>query len=296
MSDIQGNIDGIRRSYIEILESIYDMEVERKEFCTMEIIRSLAFFTAATNREAMVYIDRNGQILTVAVGEGDRVTLQALSKRRSKDRLSGIRCIHTHPKGGGALSGVDIQSLKSLRLDAMAAIGVQEGKPNYIQIGILAETSDRDELAVNLFGPYRVDAIPDEMLWEQIAQADETIRATQIKTEYEIARAILVGIEGNPDDEEPLYELLQLAKTAGYITIGSIIQLRDKPDNSYYLGYGKLHDLTLEIQRLQADTVIFDDELTPAQLRNIQKELGKTEIVDRTSLILDIFSTRASTH
>jgi len=74
------------------------------------------------------------------------------------------------------------------------------------------------------------------------------------------------------------------------------MQPRAEPDNTYYLGYGKLRDLGLEIQALRADTVIFDDELTPAQIRNIQKELGKVEIMDRTSLILDIFSNRASTH
>ena len=297
MSEILGNTEGVRRSYIEALENIYELEVERKEFCTMEIIETLAFFTGATGREAMVYIDRTGQILSVAVGEGDRVSLQAMSKRRSKDRLSGIRCIHTHPRGGSALSRVDIQSLKTLRLDAMAAIGVQDGKANSMQIGILEGSDTEDEPFVNLFGPYPVNRIPDEMLWEQIALADETVRSKQIKTELEFARAILVGIDGNPEDEEPLYELLQLANTAGFITVGSVVQQRDKPDNSHYIGYGKLHDLTLEIQRLQIDTVIFDDELTPAQIRNIQKELGKKiEVLDRTSLILDIFSSRASTH
>ena len=297
MSEVLGNMEGIRRSYIESLESIYEMEVDRKEFCTVEIIEALATFTGATGREAMVYIDRSGQIVTVAVGEGDRVSLQAISKRRSKDRLSGIRCIHTHPRGGSALSRVDIQSLKTLRLDAMAAIGVQDGRAVSMQVGILEGSEMEDELSVHLFGPYKVDQIPDEMLWEQIALADETVRGGQIKTELEFARAILVGIEGNPEDAEPLYELLQLAKTAGFITVGSVVQQRDKPNNSYYIGYGKLHDLTLEIQRLQIDTVIFDDELTPAQIRNIQKELGKKiEVLDRTSLILDIFSTRASTH
>jgi GTP-binding protein HflX len=297
MFEVQGNIDGVRRSYIERLEGIYELTVERKEFCTDEILESLAFFTGATGREAMVYIDRNGKILSVAVGESDRVSLQAMSKRRSRERLSGIRCIHTHPKGGGALSSVDIQTLKSLRLDAMAAIGVQDGKAVSMQIGILDGAADDGELTVNLLGPYRVWDIPHELLWEKIELADATVRSTQVKTEFEIARAILVGIDGRIENGVPLYELLQLAKTAGFITIGSIVQQRDKPDNSYYLGYGKLHDLTLDIQRLQADTVIFDDELSPGQIRNIQKELGKRiEIIDRTALILDIFSNRASTH
>jgi len=298
MHKVHGNIDGIRRSYIERLESIYDMEIGRKQFCTVEMLEALAFFTESTGREALVYIDRSGRILTVAVGEQDRVTLPALRKRRSESRLSGIRCIHTHPGGNSALSEVDIQSLKSIRLDAMAAIGVSEGKPVSMQVGILdAQTSD-NELSINLFGPYHVNSIPDDILWAEISSADIHIRPAETKkAEAEIARAILVGIDGKQEDEQPLSELLHLANTAGFITVGFVLQPRIKPDNVYYLGYGKLHDLVLEIQKLQADVVIFDDELSPSQIRNIHRELGKKiEIIDRTSLILDIFSNRASTH
>jgi len=315
MSKIHGNTEGIRRSYVERLESIYDIEIDRKQFCAIEILESLAFFTEATGREAMVYIDRAGRVLTVTVGEQDRVSLPALRKRRSESRLSGIRCIHTHPGrmgeqlaaqatspgrmgGNPHLSSVDIQSLKSLRLDAMAAVGVFQGKPTAMQVGILDAGSSDDNLTVNLHGPFSVSAIPDDDLWEAITQADINIRPTKAKkAEAEIARAILVGIDGKQDDETALNELLQLANTAGFITVGSMLQPRDKPDNSYYLGYGKLQELILVIQKLQADAVIFDDELTPAQIRNIQKELGKKiEIIDRTALILDIFSSRASTH
>ena len=298
MSKIHGNTDGIRRSYVERLESIYDIEVDRKQFCTAEMLESLAFFTEATGREAMVYIDRAGRILTVVVGEQDRVSLPALRKRRSESRLSGIRCIHTHPGGNSRLSSVDVQSLKSLRLDAMAAIGVSEGRPVSMQVGILDSQSLDEALLVNLYGPFSVKSIPDDIIWEAINEADIHIRpAGSKKAEAEIARTILVGIDGKQDDPQALNELLQLANTAGFITVGAMLQPRDKPDKSYYIGHGKLQELVLEIQKLQADAIIFDDELTPAQIRNIQKVLGKKiEIIDRTALILDIFSSRASTH
>ena len=298
MNKIHGNTDGIRRTFIARLESIYDMEIDRSQFCTAEMLESLAFFTEVTGREAMVYIDRTGRILTIAVGEQDRVSLPVMRKRRSESRLSGIRCVHTHPGGNSRLSSVDIQTLKSLRLDAMAAIGVSAGKPASMQVGILDVQSLDDSLSVILYGPFSANAVPDDNLWEAINQADINIRPTgSKKAEAEIARTILVGIDGKQDDPEALNELLQLANTAGFITVGSMLQSRDKPDKSYYVGYGKLQSLILEIQKLQADAVIFDDELTPAQIRNIQKELGKkTEIIDRTALILDIFSSRASTH
>ena len=329
MNKVHGNTEGIRRTYIERLESIYDAEIDRMQFCTLEMLESLAFFTEATGREAMVYIDRAGRIITVAVGEQDRVSLPALRTRRSESRLSGIRCIHTHPgrmgeqlvkqatspgrlieeqeadgttqkvsiSGSPLLSSVDIQSLKALRLDAMAAVGVSAGKSASMQVGILAASSD-ENLSVDLYGPFSTNRIPDDMLWDAINQADIHIRPpSSQKSEAEIARAILVGIDGKQDDPEALSELLQLANTAGFITVGSMLQARERPDKSYYLGHGKLQALVLEIQKLQADAIIFDDELTPAQLRNIQKELGKkTELIDRTALILDIFSSRASTH
>jgi len=296
MQRINGNINNIRRSYTERLESLFDMETDRKQFCTTEMLEVLAFFTEATGREAMLYIDRAGRVVTVAVGEQDRVSLPVLRTRRSEERLSGIRCIHTHPGGNSSLSEVDKQSLKKLRLDAMAAVGVRDGKASSMQVGILDAEEDSDELIVNLLGKYNAYSIPDDVIWGEILSADARIRASKSKKAgFEIARAILVGID-TKQDSEPLKELSQLADTAGFITVGLVTQPRPKPDASYYLGYGRLHDLVLEIQALRADTVIFDDELSPAQIRNIQKELGKTEIMDRTSLILDIFSTRASTH
>jgi GTP-binding protein HflX len=300
MQRIEGNINGIRRSFIERLEAIYDIETDRREFCTVEMLEILAAFTEATGREAMVYIDRAGRILTIAVGEQDRVSLPILRTRRSEERLSGIRCIHTHPGGNSALSEVDKQTLKKIRLDAMAAVGVRDGKPTSMQVGILDLGADEnsEELAVNLFGKYSVNSIPDEVLWAAIEAADEKIRPSESKKAgAETARAILVGVvTAAGEQSSPLQELAQLADTAGFKTVGEVVQPRAKPDGSYYLGYGRLHDLVLEIQALHADTVIFDDELSPAQIRSIQKELGKTEILDRTSLILDIFSGRASTH
>ncbi|MCL2456144.1 MAG: GTPase HflX [Defluviitaleaceae bacterium] len=292
---VEGNISGVRNSYVERLKKIYEMQLERKQFCSEEIIETLLFFTEATGREAMVYLDRAGRVETVVVGEQDRVNLPVLRKRRSENRLSGLRCVHTHPIRAGVsardnamLSTVDIQSLKNLRLDAMASVG-----GNFMQVAVLNEITPNEEISVNIFEPFEIKNIPDEFLWNEIEAADMRIRpAESKKSEAEIARAILVGL-----GDEPLDELKQLADTAGFITLGSVVQSKSRPDKTFYLGYGKLHDLTLEIQKLQADTIIFDDELSPSQIRNIQKELGKKiDIIDRTALILDIFSNRASTH
>ncbi|MCL2373121.1 MAG: GTPase HflX [Defluviitaleaceae bacterium] len=296
MHKVNGNLDGIRRSLIDRLLGIYEMEIDRRQFATEELLEVMAQFTGVTGREVMVYLDRSGRVEDVSVGEHDRVSLPVLRRRRSESRLSGLRCIHTHPGGNSTLSTVDVQALKNIRLDAMAAVGVLEGRPVSVQVGVLGEMLENDQLTVNFFGPYAANALPDDILWEEIEAADIRIRpAESKKAEAEISRAILVGIDAK--QVQPLAELQQLADTAGFITVGHMFQARPRADRSYYLGHGKLQDLVLEIQKLQADTVIFDDELSPAQIRNIQKELGKkTEIIDRTLLILDIFSSRASTH
>ena len=295
---IDGNIDGIRRSYLERLEAVYEIESDRTRFCAQEILDVMGSFTGTTGREVMVYLDRAGRVLTVAVGEHDRVSLPALKTRRSEDRLSGIRCIHTHPGGTPNLSNPDIQSLKILRLDAMAAVSVSEdGQPTKMQVGILESQLSNDDFTVGLFGPYRVGEIPDEELWTEIHLADARIRPAEAKkTQEEEKRSVVVGLDNGLDEGDVLRELADLADTAGYEVVGSLVQSRDKPEKTYYLGYGKLRDLALLIQSSRAEVVIFDDELSAAQIRNIEKVLGEIKIVDRTSLILEIFSNRASTH
>ncbi|UMZ75006.1 GTPase HflX [Natranaerofaba carboxydovora] len=111
-------------------------------------------------------------------------------------------------------------------------------------------------------------------------------------------RAILFGVE-LPDDyhtdmEESLHELSRLADTAGYETAGTLMQRRKTPHPGYYLGKGKVEELKLACEELEADTIISDDELSPAQVRNLETDLELT-VMDRTGLILQIFSNRAST-
>lgn len=120
------------------------------------------------------------------------------------------------------------------------------------------------------------------------------------ENEIKIERAILAGVHtDNPNKlldttNESLDELCELAKTAGVEVVGYVIQNRPAPDNATYLGEGKLDELLNAAQELDADVVIFDDELSPVQVRNISDHLDM-KVLDRTSLILDIFAMRAIT-
>jgi len=111
-------------------------------------------------------------------------------------------------------------------------------------------------------------------------------------------RSILVGVALETstrwDIDDSLDELAALADTAGAEVLGRVVQRRDRPDKTYYIGKGKLEDLKTAIEGLDATTVIFDDELSPAQVRNLEKFLG-CKVIDRSELILDIFATHART-
>jgi GTP-binding protein HflX len=111
-------------------------------------------------------------------------------------------------------------------------------------------------------------------------------------------KAILVGVllpDGvhNPDD--PLDEIRGLAKTAGLVVAGSLIQKRPQVDVATYIGAGKVEELKTLVEAHDADLVIFDNDLGPAQTRNLEKALG-VKVIDRTEVILDIFATSARTH
>ncbi|MEM7314589.1 MAG: GTPase HflX, partial [Planctomycetota bacterium] len=108
--------------------------------------------------------------------------------------------------------------------------------------------------------------------------------------------AILVGVV-LPDasgTEEPLVELQGLAETAGATIVGRMVQRREKPVGATYLGTGKVDELAELVETVKADVILFDNELTPAQTRNIEKATC-VKVLDRTELILDIFASHAQT-
>ena len=103
-------------------------------------------------------------------------------------------------------------------------------------------------------------------------------------------RALLVGIES----EDSLDELAALAESAGAVVVGRSFQRKTRPDTATYIGSGKAEELALDAQAAEADIIIVDDELTGAQLHNLEDIVG-VKVVDRTTLILDIFAQRAKT-
>ncbi|MCC7474502.1 MAG: GTPase HflX [Pirellulales bacterium] len=123
------------------------------------------------------------------------------------------------------------------------------------------------------------------------------VKAIDRKPGVQSESAVLVGVE-LPDRQtarDNLDELAGLVETAGAEVVGRITQRRQVPDQTTYLGKGKVEQLELMVRATDADAVVFDNNLSAAQVRNLERELG-VKVLDRTEVILDIFSTRAQTY
>ena len=294
---ISGSIEGLRNSVIEALEGVYDLEVPQNRLWTEELVNTLAALSGAINREIAIYLDRKGHITDVCIGDFKTVELNEVQGRRSKTRLSGVHCIHTHPNGNGMLSAVDINSLKLLRLDMIAAVGVIGEDPSDIYVAVPSPVSVED---VEIFGPYNAAKKEFDALIEYIEEADEFLRDQFESLEEVTERAILVGIktqetkdiQGVSEADISMIELKELAQTAGALVVSKVIQKRDVRDAAYFIGKGKAEELKLMAQSLDADLVILDEEISPSQQRNLEELLG-VKVIDRTGLILDIFAQRA---
>ena len=114
------------------------------------------------------------------------------------------------------------------------------------------------------------------------------------ETKEIVEKVILLGVDVGDDTKESVKELADLVDTAGAIVLDSIIQTRERIHPGTYLGKGKIEEVKERVMELDATGVVCDDELTPAQLRNLE-DLLDTKVMDRTMVILDIFAKRATT-
>lgn len=306
MNDIFGNIKGIRNSVIEELQTLYDVRLASGQLLTGELALKMADITDFINREVSVYISRSGQVVAVAVGNDQSVELPPVEGRRGSSRLSGVRCVHTHPGGNPNLSGVDISALKNNRFDAMVAIGVTS--PDFTQsvitFAMITGIDENEQYQVEGYGPLTFAEAEGIYFPNLVATVERILDKQSGSTSLAqgTERTILVGMEyaGGAGivgwtAEDSLEELKQLADTAGAEVVAKFLQKRPKPDPAFFIGKGKVQELALYVQQENIDLCIFDDELSPAQQRNIEQAMG-VRVLDRTALILDIFAQRAHTN
>lgn len=177
-----GNLTGIKSAMLDRLKSLYDFKQGLDEFASFELLSELCACSGEINREISVYISRDGSIVDVSVGDSAKVSMPSMRLVRNEDRLCGVRCIHTHPSGDGRLSGVDLGTLRSMKLDCMAAVGVSDGKPTQLYAAYLGDfDEDTGSRAALVYGPMRPYKLPQKALIAEIFNSDDRFRSTTKK-------------------------------------------------------------------------------------------------------------------
>ena len=282
---IKGNVEGVRDSILAELNTIYDMNVEKGKLVNREILALISDITRVINREISISIDRKGKIVEVAIGDSNSVELPILEL--SKKKLSGIKVIHTHPSGYSKLSMIDISALLKLKLDAILAIGVGEDNITGINVGYCKIRNQ--ELTYEELENLSIDEALAIDYFDKVSEIETELRKNDI-VEDDREYAVLVGV----DSQESLDELEELARACDVNVAGRIFQKIKRIDNVFYIGSGKVRELSLLRQIKNANLIIFDEELSGVQIKNLEAVTG-CKVIDRTILILEIFARRART-
>ena len=282
---IHGNTDGIRNSVLKELEELYKINIPKYSVCTEDMINIISRLSSQIEREISVGINRKGKVISVAIGDSSSVEIPLIDIHEK--RLSGVRIIHTHPSGVSRLSALDISALMKLKLDTIMAIAVEEGKAKDASLGFCYV---ENEILISEEAPHlTIDKCLQINILDKINHVEEVIKTSNVE-EDDSERAILVGC----DTRESLDELEELAKACDIPTLEKVFQNRSKIDASFYIGRGKVLEIANIRQLTRANLVIFDDELSGAQVKKLEANLG-VKVIDRTTLILEIFSRRAKT-
>ena len=282
---IYGNIEGIKKSIIEELEGIYSIKTLKDEVCSTEILDIISRISSVIEREVSVGINRKGSVTSVAIGDSTSVEVPVINIEEK--RLAGVRVIHTHPNGYCNLSALDLTALLKLKLDSIVSVAVIDGKIIDFSLGMLTlynnklETEEKSNLSL--------EDIMSVNILDKIKFIENLIKTNDVIEETE-EKAILVG----SDTKESLEELKELTEACNIPVLNTVFQSRNKIDAAFYIGRGKVLEIANMRQVERANVIIFDDELSGSQVRNLEAAIG-AKVIDRTTLILEIFATRAKT-
>ena len=292
-----GNLTGLAPAEKRALERLGSRRVPASRIITPELAQTMALLSREIGRQIGLFIDRNGQVTVVAVGDASRIELPDFGRLRAGERrFRGLRFVHTHLRGE-PLSRDDLTDLTRLRLDMIAAVGVTpEGSPGAVYLAHLLPPGD-GTASHRLLGPLNLGMLPEDFVGLVTALEEEFGRvagAREVRAPE--GRAVLVHVTADrrrtKEAELALDELAELARTAGVEVADRVIQVRDKPDPRFVMGKGKLEDVTVRAMNLDAELLILDCNLGANQARAIS-EVTELKVIDRTQLILDIFAQRA---
>jgi GTP-binding protein HflX len=295
---VHGNLTGLKASQIKALERLYRRRVPPDRIITPELARYLTEQSLDIRRQVGLIIDRSGTVRYVIVGDDREIVIPDLSGYgRGRSGLRGLRCIHTH-LGGESLNEDDLTDLALLCLDLMVSIEVGEnGLPGRVEYAhLLPPNPDGKQVEIEAAASVYDLEVDLGSFLRSLEQELESKIAETVDLSDPREKGILISVSQQPryEAEDSLDELAELARTAEVVVLDRFIQRPRKINPKYLMGEGKAKEVVIRALQQGATLLIFDQDLTPAQVRAIA-EMTDLKVIDRSQLILDIFARRAHT-
>jgi GTP-binding protein HflX len=288
-------VTGLKPSQLRRLEHVYRRRVPEEAIISWELARFCTGLSREIGRQIGLLINRRGMIEDVIVGNDREVVLPDLSDYRlGRQSLRGIRLVHTHLRDE-PLSQDDLTDLALLRLDLIAALGVRaDGQPGHLYAANILPPNPAGK-SYEVWSPVTVQDCRVH-LGEFLGALDEELSRTRtahlVDDIQEQAILVSVSRQSHADQEESLAELADLARSAGLMVLDAVVQRPQALHPKYLLGSGKLKEVVIKALQHGVDYLVFDQNLSPAQATAIAA-VTELKVIDRTQLILDIFSRRA---
>ncbi|MEH2464089.1 GTPase HflX [Nostoc sp.] len=325
METIFGNLQGLKSSQLKQLQRLYHQRIPGDRITTPEFSQRLAAISTEVNQPVCAYINRRGQVIRVGVGTPRQTQIPPLElPRYGAERLSGIRCIATHlkpePPNEAALTAMALQRLDALVVLNITGTGFTRrggGSTGYVKEAYLAHLTPQESRTLitspaalkvgesqiqspswDISPPLDLDDLADQDLVDLVenleAEFQREFVAQEVDADHD--RVLIVGLmtsEMTPlQFQDNLLELARLVDTAGGDVLQTIQQKRSRVHPQTVVGEGKVQEIALTAQTLGVNLVVFDRDLSPSQVRNLEMQIG-IRVVDRTEVILDIFAQRA---
>ncbi len=262
-----------------------------KEVISPELARYLTELSQEINRQLGIIINRSGNITHVIVGDARGIFIPGLEAYPlGRKPLRGLRLVHTH-LNEEPLTQDDLTDLALLRFDLVAAIGVRNALPGKI---FVAHLMPDGAAPVNVMAPENFYDFQLDFPAFVRSLEEEMQRHRVFSPNDKRERAILVSVSKKPryDQEDSIEELKELARSSDVVVLDSVVQRPKEINPRYLMGEGKLKELVINALNKGATVLVFDQELSPSQVKEIG-ELTELKVIDRSQLILDIFARRA---
>lgn len=260
------------------------------------------------NQPVSAYINRRGQVIRVGVGNLRQTQIPMLElPRYGAERLCGIRCIttrtKTEPPSDATLTAMAVQRLDALLTLTLTGEGFERrggGATGYVKEAYLAHLVPHPETQWTISPPLDLDEVAQQDFLALAEGLEEEFRREYVAqhVDPDQDQVLIVGLmtqDLTPQRFQDLIaELERLVESANAEVVGVVSQSRSRPHPQTVVGAGKVQEIALAAQTKGANLIVFDRDLSPAQVRNLEQQIG-IRVVDRTEVILDIFAQRAKT-